>query len=161
MLNKICWTLRSCEPVACCKLSLKKMINKLSDNYRRIVEITVKLIDRIGKKTSLCIAYDLNISVAITFLWTIFQFWLLLSSFPVMVNVNTGCFLFTKRSVDFRHFRVFVFCNRAHSKTRKPRKNFYMLIFRAIKTIYLIWSTFLSILCDQDTTLKVLLKVIE
>ena len=50
MLNKICWTLRSCEPVACCKLSLKKMINKLSDNYRRIVEITVKLIDRKGKK---------------------------------------------------------------------------------------------------------------
>ena len=37
-----------------------------------------------------------------------------------------------------------------------------MLIFRGIKTIYyLIWSTFLSILCDQDTTLKVLLKVIK
>ena len=40
-------------------------------------------------------------------------------------------------------------------------KNFYMLIFQGIKTIYLIWSTFLSILCDQDTTLKVLLKVIK
>ena len=36
-----------------------------------------------------------------------------------------------------------------------------MLIFRGIKTIYLIWSTFLSILCDQDITLKVLLKVIK
>ena len=36
-----------------------------------------------------------------------------------------------------------------------------MLIFQGIKTIYLIWSTFLSILCDQDTTLKVLLKVIK
>ena len=46
------------------------MINKLSENYRRIVEITVKLIDSIGKKRSLWIAYDLNISVAITFLWT-------------------------------------------------------------------------------------------
>ena len=44
------------------------MINKLSDNYRRIVEITVKLIDHKGRKTSLCIAYDLNLSVAITFL---------------------------------------------------------------------------------------------
>ena len=37
----------------------------------------------------------------------------------------------------------------------------YMLIFRDSETIYLIWSTFLSILCDQDTTLKVLLKVIK
>ena len=36
-----------------------------------------------------------------------------------------------------------------------------MLIFRGSETIYLIWSTFLSILCDQDTTLKVLLKVIK
>ena len=40
-------------------------------------------------------------------------------------------------------------------------ENFYKLIFRGMKTIYLIWSTFLSILCDQDTTLKVLLKVIK
>ena len=46
-------------------------------------------------------------------------------------------------------------------KTRKPRKNLYMLIFQGITTIYLIWSTFLSNLCDQDTTLKVLLKVIK
>ena len=73
ILNKICWTLRSYEPVACCKLSLMKIISKLSDNYSRIVKITVKLIDCIGRKTSLWIAYDLNISVAITFLWTIFQ----------------------------------------------------------------------------------------
>ena len=36
-----------------------------------------------------------------------------------------------------------------------------MLIFQGIKTIYLIWSTFLSILCDQDLTLKVLVKVIK
>ena len=47
---------------------------------------------------------------------------------------------------------------------RKPgnhgKKN-YMLIFRGIKTIYLIWSTFLTILCDQDLTLKVLVKVIK
>ena len=36
-----------------------------------------------------------------------------------------------------------------------------MLIFRGVKTIYLIWGTFLSILCNQDTTLKALFKVIK
>ena len=36
-----------------------------------------------------------------------------------------------------------------------------MLIFRGIKTIYLIWGTFLSILRNQDTTLKALFKVIK
>ena len=40
-------------------------------------------------------------------------------------------------------------------------ENFYKLIFRGMKTIYLIWNTFLSILFDQDLTLKVLLKVIN
>ena len=40
-------------------------------------------------------------------------------------------------------------------------ENFYELIFRGMKTIYLIWSTFLSILCDQDLTFKVLLKVFK
>ena len=30
-----------------------------------------------------------------------------------------------------------------------------MLIFQGIKTIYLIWSTFLSILCDQNTPVSV------
>ena len=40
-------------------------------------------------------------------------------------------------------------------------ENFHKLIFRDIKTIYLIWSTFLSILCDQGLTFKVLLKVFK
>ena len=40
-------------------------------------------------------------------------------------------------------------------------ENFYKLIFGGIKTIYLIWSTFLSILCYQDLNLKVLLIVIK
>ena len=40
-------------------------------------------------------------------------------------------------------------------------ENFQKLIFRGIKTIYLIWSTFLSILCYQDFTLKALLKVMK
>ena len=40
-------------------------------------------------------------------------------------------------------------------------ENFQKIIFRGIKTIYLIWGTFLSIFCDQDLTLKVLHKVIK
>ena len=40
-------------------------------------------------------------------------------------------------------------------------ENFQKLIFRGIKPIYLISSTFLSIMCVQDKTLKVLLKVIK
>ena len=38
-------------------------------------------------------------------------------------------------------------------------ENFHKLIFWGFNTIYLISSIFLSILCDQDTTLKVLLNV--
>ena len=40
-------------------------------------------------------------------------------------------------------------------------ENFQKLIFLGIKFIYLISSTFLSILCVDDKTLKVLLKVIK
>ena len=40
-------------------------------------------------------------------------------------------------------------------------EKYHKLIFRGIETIYLIWSTFLGILCVQGTTLKVLLKVIN
>ena len=40
-------------------------------------------------------------------------------------------------------------------------ENFQKLIFRGIKVSFLILSTFLDILCVQDTTLKVLLKVIN
>ena len=49
---------------------------------------------------------------------------------------------------------------------RKPRNHrkflsaHFSTIF-CIKTIYLIWNTFQSILCHQDLTLKVLLKVIK
>ena len=68
-----------------------------------------------------------------------------------MVTVNKECFLFKNLSVDFRHFRLSVFCHRACC-IHKP-------IFRGIKTIYLVSSTFLYILCVQDITPKVLLKV--
>ena len=40
-------------------------------------------------------------------------------------------------------------------------EKFQKLIFRGIKSIYLISSIFLSILCVHDKTLKVLLKVIK
>ena len=40
-------------------------------------------------------------------------------------------------------------------------ENLDKFIFWGIKTIYLISSTFVGILCVQDTTLKVLLKVIN
>ena len=44
--------------------------------------------------------------------------------------------------------------------TIETTESFHQLIFRGIKTIYLISTTFPGILCVQDTTLKVLLKVI-
>ena len=40
-------------------------------------------------------------------------------------------------------------------------ENFHKLIFRGIKTMYLILSSFRGILCDQGPTLKVLLKAIN
>ena len=40
-------------------------------------------------------------------------------------------------------------------------ENFQKLIFWGIKASYMISSTLLSILCVQDKTLKVLLKVIK
>ena len=40
-------------------------------------------------------------------------------------------------------------------------KNFQKLIFWGIKASYLILSTLLGILCVQDKTLKVLLKVVK
>ena len=58
-------------------------------------------------------------------------------------------FLFRKLSVDFRHFWAFVFCHKAYSKTRKPRKIFISSFFEVLKLF--IWSTFLSILCSLFT----------
>ena len=67
-------------------------------------------------------------------------------------------FLFGKLSIDFRYFRVFIFCHGAYSKTRKPQK-----IFRSsfLEVLRLIASIGASIKCFQDTTRKVLLRVIN
>ena len=40
-------------------------------------------------------------------------------------------------------------------------QNYHKLDFRGIKTIYLISGTFIGILCIRNTTLKMLLKVIN
>ena len=63
-----------------------------------------------------------------------------------------------KLSIDFRHFRVFVFCHRADSKTRKPRKIIRSSFLEVLRLAIWFWAL-LGILCVQDATLKVLLKV--
>ena len=57
-------------------------------------------------------------------------------------QLTMGVFLFRKFSVDFRHFRVFVFCHRAYSKTWKPRKIFRSSFFEVLSTF--IWCQALS-----------------
>ena len=61
----------------------------------------------------------------------------------------------------FPAFSGFRFLPYSIFENLETTENFCKLIFRGIKTIYLIWSTFLSILCDQGLTFKVLLKVIK
>ena len=47
-----------------------------------------------------------------------------------------GAFLFRKLSIDFRHFRVFVFFyHRAYSKTHKSRKIFRSSVFEELSLI--------------------------
>ena len=68
-------------------------------------------------------------------------------SFLVVVPINNGCFLIQKFFWRFRSFRVFTFCHRAYSKTRKPRTNLlssFLKIFLYLKTIYLISRNFVS-----------------
>ena len=48
-------------------------------------------------------------------------------------RLTLGAFRFRKLSVDFRHFRVFVFCHRAYSKIRKPRKILISSFFEALR----------------------------
>ena len=48
-----------------------------------------------------------------------------------------------------------------HIRNPETKENFRKFIFRGIKASYLILSTLLGILCVQDKTLKVLLKVVK
>ena len=56
---------------------------------------------------------------------------------------------------------VSYFRHRAYTKTQKQQKTFKTSFFQSIKTNYPISTIFLSILCHQNTTLKVLRKVIK
>ena len=89
---------------------------------------------------SCCLAFDLNLSLSPKQLGCNMYFW---------------SFLGQKLSVDIRHFRVCIFEN------PETTENFHKPIFRGIKTSYLISSSFLGILCVQNTFLEVLLKVIN
>ena len=72
-----------------------------------------------------------------------------------------GFVLFSKLSVDIRHLRVFVFLTKSIFVNPETMENFHKLIFRGIKTIHLISSTFVGILYVQNTILEVLLNVIN
>ena len=83
------------------------------------------------------------------------------SSFLVMVIVNNGCFFIQKAYYWFQAFPGFSFLLLSIFKKLEITENFQKLICRGINSIYLISSTFLSILSVGDKTLIVLLKVIK
>ena len=77
-----------------------------------------------------------------------------------MVTVNKECFyletfLLISGISGFPYFTI----EHTVFENTETAGNFHKTIFRDIKTIYLVSSTFLRILCVQDTTHKVLLKV--
>ena len=47
-----------------------------------------------------------------------------------------------KLSVDFRHFRVFIFYHRAYSKTRKPQKISISSSFEVLRLFIWLWALF-------------------
>ena len=74
---------------------------------------------------------------------------------------NNGYFFIQKALCWFPSFPSFHFLSQSIFENSETTENFHKLIPWGIKGIYLISSTFLSIVCDQDTTRKVLLKVIN
>ena len=81
--------------------------------------------------------------------------WLLLGT-RSFSNVH---FLIQKAFCWFPAFAGFRFLSWSIFENMETLENFHKFIFRGIKTIYLISTTFLRILCVQDTILKLLLKV--
>ena len=77
-----------------------------------------------------------------------------------MVTVNKGYF-FLKGVLLISDISGFSCLLQSIFKNLETTGNFHKLIFRGIKSIYLIWNTFLSILSVQDISLKILLKVIK
>ena len=78
-----------------------------------------------------------------------------------MLTVNNSSILLLKSLLLISSICGFSLLAMEHIRKHGHHGNFRKLIFRGIKTIYLIWSTLLSILCVQDTPLKVLLKVVN
>ena len=78
-----------------------------------------------------------------------------------MVIINNRCFFIQKAYYWFPAFPGFRFLPYSIFENLETTENFLKLIFRGIKSIYLISRTFLSILCVQDKTLKLLLKVVK
>ena len=83
------------------------------------------------------------------------------SQFPSNGNRQQWAAFYLESFLLISGISGFSFLSESIFENPETTENFYKLIFRDIKTIYLTWSTFLSILCDQDLTVKVLLKVIK
>ena len=83
------------------------------------------------------------------------------SQFPSNGNRQQWAVFYLESFLLISCISGFSFLSESIFENPETTENFYKLIFRDIKTIYLTWSTFLSILCDQDWTVKVLLKVIK
>ena len=66
--------------------------------------------------------------------------WYLDSKLVAFVTVTNEFFLFSKLSVDIRHFRVFVFYHRAYSKTWRPRKIFRSSFFKVLRLFICFWA---------------------
>ena len=73
---------------------------------------------------------------------------------------STESFL-NQKSTQCQLFTGFLFFTREHIRKPGNTENFHKLIFRGIKTIYLILSTLQGILYVQNKIYKVLLKVIN
>ena len=69
--------------------------------------------------------------------------------------MNTACFIDLESFLSISGVSGFSSFAIEHIRKPETTENFHKLIFQGIETIYLIWSFFLSILCDQDLTFKV------
>ena len=80
-----------------------------------------------------------------------FAYWLLLSSFLVILFLTTHVYCYRKFFVICSS-GFSCFCHRVCSRTGKPQKVLISKLFEVL-TLYLILSTFPTILCAQGTTL--------
>ena len=76
-------------------------------------------------------------------------------------NRQHGCFFIQQAFCGYLAFPSFCFLPQSIFENPETTENFQNLIFRDIKSIFLICSPFLGISCVQNTILEVLLKVIN